>query len=288
VISTKRKIFFARSIQRVVLGIRRLFGRSATAECTRMGFHWALDLNEGIDFSIWLINSFEPTTVRSYSRLVKNGAVVLDIGANIGAHTLPLARLVGMQGRVIAFEPTDYAFSKLLKNISGNPQILPRVTCIQGMLVDTVDREVPQALYSSWPLDRQQDLHLEHQGKLMTTNGAIATTLDSAINELDLDRLDLIKLDIDGFECQMLRGAAKTLMKWRPILIMELAPYVLEEQGSSIDELLGLLHTYGYSIFSLEGATRLPQSPDSVRKLIPIGSSLNVIAKVGDSLNHAL
>jgi FkbM family methyltransferase len=280
VISTKKKIAYARFIQRFVMVFRRLLKRTPLAECHRSGFVWSLDLDEGIDFSIWLLGSFESETVRSYSKMVHKGDVVLDIGANMGAHTLPLARLVGDQGHVIAFEPTKYAFTKLRKNVIGNPEIRNRVTCIQAMLVDKINEHPPSAVYSSWPLNQYENLHLGHQGKLMTTEGAIATTLDVALSGLDFDRVDFIKLDIDGFECQMLVGARETLHKWQPPIIMELAPYVLEEQGASVEELLALLCDFGYSIFSLDGKTQFSIDPLVIRTLIPKGSSLNVIAKV--------
>src|SRR5688572_20988587 len=104
--STAQKVGLAKMASRVVLSCRKLLGRPAQAQFVRDGIRWQLDLREGIDFSIYLLGSFEPATVRAYRRIVKPGQTVLDIGANIGAHTLPLARLVGPGGRVIAFEPT--------------------------------------------------------------------------------------------------------------------------------------------------------------------------------------
>ena len=92
---------------------RRLVGGGPELVTSRQGLTWQLDLREGIDLSIYLLGRFEPSTVRCYTRLVNPGDVVLDVGANIGAHTLPLARLVGEAGRVIAFELTRYAFLKL-------------------------------------------------------------------------------------------------------------------------------------------------------------------------------
>lgn len=83
----------------------------------RDGIHWDLDLSEGIDFAIFLLGGLELRTLRLYRRLVQPGDTVLDVGANIGAHALPLARLVGASGRVVAFEPTQFAFCKLQRNL---------------------------------------------------------------------------------------------------------------------------------------------------------------------------
>ncbi len=97
----------------------------------RRGVAWTLDLREGIDFSIWLLGAFELSTVRAYQRILRPGAIVLDIGANIGAHTLHLARAVGTEGKVWAIEPTDYAMGKLKTNIALNPELAPRIVGCQ-------------------------------------------------------------------------------------------------------------------------------------------------------------
>ena len=280
-LKTKQKIALASMVQSAVMAMRRAAARGPDTEVRRGGINWHLDLQEGIDFSIWLLGVFEPETVRCYKRLLKAGDVVLDIGANIGAHTLPMAKAVGPQGMVYAFEPTDFAFAKLMVNRSLNPGLLPRIQCLQCMLVDTEDVGAPTPdLYSSWPLQPDEGLHRLHQGRLMATRGAEVRTLDSVVRSLDLRRLDCIKLDIDGFECKMLRGAGEVLRRWKPVIIMELAPYALEEHGASLDELLNLINRYGYRIFDLSSGVARASDPRILRKQIPSGASLNIIARV--------
>jgi hypothetical protein len=92
-LSTIQKINLAKVAYYLVVVARRILGRSSqNIEVTRSGIRWYLDLKEGIDFSIYILGGFEPSTLRLYNKLVKSGDVVLDIGANIGSHTLPLAR----------------------------------------------------------------------------------------------------------------------------------------------------------------------------------------------------
>jgi len=283
-LKTKQKIALANLVQTAVMGVRRLFGKGPDVIVNRSNVEWDLDLREGIDFSIWLLGSFEPETVRCYQRILKAGDVVLDIGANIGAHALLFAQAVGAHGRVIAFEPTDYAFAKLSKNRLLNPELAERIHCLQYMLVDSEIAGKPTPwLYSSWPLKEETGLHELHQGRLMTTSGAQARTLDSAILALGLDRVDCIKLDIDGFECGMMRGAGEVLTRWQPIIIMELAPYALEEQGESLHELIELLKKYGYELFDLSKGNSLVMDSDRLEQLIPPGASLNVIARTSAS-----
>ena len=266
--------------QRFVMLGRRIMGKGPNTQVVRGGVNWDLDLNEGIDFSIWLLGAFEPETVRAYQRIVKAGDVVLDIGANIGAHTLPLALVVGVNGKVIAFEPTDYAFAKLTKNKLLNPELASCINSMQCMLVDSELASKPTpGLYSSWPLKEEEGLHGLHQGRLMTTSGAQARTLDSIILGMGMDRVDCIKLDIDGFECGMIRGANEVLSRWQPTIIMELAPYALEEQGASLRELLELLQKHGYALFDLSKGDALVMDARKLQGEIPPGASLNVIAR---------
>jgi FkbM family methyltransferase len=245
---------------------------------------WSLDLREGIDFSIWLLGAFELETVRCYQKFVKAGSVVLDIGANIGAHTLLLAQTVGPGGKVYAFEPTDYAFIKLSMNRSLNPCLADRIYCMQYMLVDKdASGGTTPGLYSSWPLDAVDGLHELHQGRLMTTTGAEAKALDSVVSTLNLSRVDCIKLDIDGFECEMMRGASEVLNRWHPVIIMELAPYALQEQGASLQELIRLLKQHGYLLFELSKGMPLTMDSNELEMLIPAGASLNVIARTSSN-----
>ncbi|MBI4818413.1 MAG: FkbM family methyltransferase [Deltaproteobacteria bacterium] len=277
-LKTKHKIAMVQVAQSAVMRGRRALGKTAVTRARRLGVNWELDLSEGIDFAIWLTAAFELETVRAYKRMIRSGDVVLDIGANIGAHTLHLAQAAGASGRVIAFEPTDWAFAKLLRNCALNPELERRIECNQVMLVADEAKDVPPPqIYSSWPLSEGDNLHQLHGGQLKTTHGARARTLDGFLRERKVDRVDFVKLDIDGFECSMLRGAKETLSRSRPRMIMELAPYALAEQGASIHELIALLREYGYRLSKLSGQ---PLTLDAALfdRTIPAGASMNVIA----------
>src|SRR5271166_2308194 len=133
--SVKQKMSIARMMNRVVRLGRRLAGQGMRTRCSRRGVTWDLDLDEGIDLSIYLLGAYEPAMLRAYSSVIRGGDVVFDIGANIGAHTMHFARLVGPAGRVFAFEPTDYAAAKIRLNLSINPELARRVSFQQRFLV---------------------------------------------------------------------------------------------------------------------------------------------------------
>jgi FkbM family methyltransferase len=275
-IKTSDKIFIARLLLHAVKTVQALFGKSNRniAVVKRRGIRWSLDLNEGIDFSIYLIGGFEPRTLRLYQKIIQPGYTVLDIGANVGSHTLPLAKLVGNNGRVVAFEPTTFAYRKLIVNIALNPELSPRIIPMQAMLVADSRARLAPGLFSSWPLESSSDLHEEHKGRLMDTSGASVETLDDAVDRLNLSRIDFLKIDVDGYEYPVLKGGLQTLKIHKPSIIMEFAPYLikLEEFYDMVELLVGL----GYQFRNANSLRQLPGDAHALKNLIPPGASLNI------------
>lgn len=281
-LNTRTKLRIARALYQTVTSFRRLLGRTDSIMVTRRGIRWQLDLREGIDLAIYLFGCFEYDTVRAYRKLLKPGYTVLDIGANIGAHTLPMAHCVFPAGRVVAFEPTAYAYGKLRQNISLNPAIAGMIQAEQIMLVGTDNSQLKPRLYSSWQIHESGlDSHPKHGGRMMDTTGARNKTLDQFITESDPGTVSLIKLDVDGHECQVLHGARELMQRDKPILLMEIMPYGLEEAGATLDELLGILTWHKYRIYHLDGRSRF--SPDnSIKEAIPSAGGINVLCIADD------
>jgi FkbM family methyltransferase len=278
---TAQKIALARAAFLVVAGARKLFGKSTTVTARRGGILWLLDLEEGIDFSIYLLGGFEPKTLALYGKLVRPGDTVLDIGANVGSHTLPLAQLVSSTGQVIAFEPTAFAITKLRANLALNDALVPRVVTVQAMLVATGGDNLDAEIFSSWPLEKSPDLHDIHKGRLMSTNGAIAIPLDDWIKSNNLSRLDFIKIDVDGHEPAVFQGARETLARFRPTILLEMAPYLFKNQPEAFDEMLALLSGSGYSMEEVSTGRTLPLSSQVLNHAIPEGGSVNVLLRAG-------
>jgi FkbM family methyltransferase len=278
-VKTIHKVTMARMAYYPLSAARRLLGRTDIVEGSFDGLNYRLDLSQGIDFAIYLLGRFEPSTANAISRVVKPGQVALDIGANIGAHTLRIARQVGETGRVFAFEPTDFAFRKLLTNLALNPSLQGRVTAIQCFLGASASADAPPEIYSSWPLTKAVELHKVHLGASMTTGKATTMRLDDIIAEHNVTRVDVVKMDVDGFECEVLDGAKNMMERDSPTYIMELSPYVLQERGSSFDALLERFLSLNYQFFTLNGEKPLPRDHDSLARIIGPGASINVIAR---------
>lgn len=278
-LTTRQKVSIARALSFSALGVRRVLGRPSQVTVTRHGIRWSLDLKEGIDLAIYLLGGFEVRTLRKYPALVGEGETALDIGANIGAHTLPLAHLVGATGKVYSFEPTAYAFAKQQANIALNPGLASRIHAEQMMLTSVDAGGLPESVYSSWPLAGASDLHDQHRGRLMSTHGSRSGTLDAFLAERAIPKVDFIKLDVDGNEHEVLKGAEALLRASGPKIVLELAPGVYREKMGEFDELLDGLWHLGYELSDLVVGQPLPRNATALRKLIPEGAGLNALAQ---------
>jgi FkbM family methyltransferase len=193
------------------------------------------------------------------ARLVPPTAVVFDVGAHAGQYTKLFARAAD-HGRVYAFEPGSYARS-----------ILRTVVWLHGLSNVAV---VPMALGSearldtlTIPLKRSGSFGfgLSHLGKPSERWRAVAqeivalTTIDDVVKTLDLDRLDFIKADIEGWELRMLHGAENTLRRFRPRLLLELSGAALARAGDRLDDAFAFMTARGYQALRLEpGASLAP------------------------------
>jgi len=277
-LSTQTKLRLARFISRFVCGCRALAGRPDKSIFRRQSITYELELREGIDLSIYLFGVFEADVVGYYSAHLGPGSVAIDVGANIGAHVLSMATCCGDTGIVVAVEPTAWAFAKLQRNISLNPELAQRIKSRQAFLNGGASQSLPVEIGSSWPMDvESKSSDARSEGRPHSTAGAEVTTLDALVHSLDLPRVDLVKIDVDGNELKVLEGGIFTIRKFHPALIVELAPYVFNDGETSIGRLLEILLSEGYqkalcgqTYFSLEDRS-------SILKSIPSGGGVNCL-----------
>jgi hypothetical protein len=279
ILSVKQKIYVARLLNRALTVTRRLAGRGPKALVRRRSVNWALDINEGIDLSIYLLGSYEPQMLRAYTKLVRPGDVVFDIGANVGAHTLHFARLVGASGRVHAFEPTDFAFGKLRANLALNPAYSPVVEPNQAFLVAKRSTPLPASVYSSWPVNSGvTGLHEEHLGKPMALTGANSLTADEYCESRGINRIDVVKIDVDGHEFSVLEGFKNTLGRLRPKVLIELAPFVFDEVSpKAFSEVIESLAALDYEFLDAYSGKAVPADAAKIRAAISAGGSMNAL-----------
>lgn len=191
--------------------------------------------------------TYEPDIRGNFLRHVRPGDSVIDVGANIGLHTLLLAHLVGPQGSVTAFEPDPQSGSYLLKNLRRNGlrdvEVYSTALSDQAgharLFVDSLTARTTSLVEThTAPRDNEERMHY---------NVALAR-----LDDLDVDRLDFIKVDIEGAEMAFLRGAVETLSRLRPKLLIEVRDEYLADAEK-------LLRAAGYSQFVDAATGRDPE-----------------------------
>jgi FkbM family methyltransferase len=269
---TRYKLFVARMLYRLL----RLMGVSNKKRIRRRGIHYEVDLTEGIDLSLFLFGNFQRHVMANDHFAISPDGCIFDIGANIGSMTLNFARMVP-EGKVYAFEPTDYAFEKLKRNISLNPELAKRVRMVQLFVSDQSGPVHDLKAYSSWKVDGSaQNSHPLHGGMIRNAEGVSAVTLDDFCIENQISRVDLIKIDTDGHELQVLNGAFRTLEKSTPFLIFEIGLYTLSEHHIGFQKYFNYLKSFGYDLINTKNGSAI--TLNNYRRQIPLRSTTDIVA----------
>ena len=208
-----------------------------------------LRFSDHIAQRLLLSGRFEPEVSAVFSALVRPGMIVLDIGANIGVHTLHLAKLVGETGQVLAFEPNPVACEELQRNIALNQ--LKNVTVLQVALWERDGEE----------LFRFPEDGMEAMGGLINTarfkedyKAKVETArLDTLLARLDAQKVDFIKIDVEGAELPVLKGAGALLdVDRRPIILCESASVNSISYSYTPDDLSQFLSSKGYVVEKID------------------------------------
>lgn len=213
--------------------------------------------------SLELYGEYCPGERLLFEQLVKPGHTVVEIGANIGSHTVALARACA-PGPLYAFEPQQRVFQVLCANLALN-----------GV---TNALAYPQACGEApgWAVAPPVDYASNRNpgGVALQADGAVgARTQVVALDDLDLPACHLLKIDVEGFEPAVLRGAGRTIARHRPIL------YVENDRARQQQTILDLIHGHGYRMYwhvpKLFEADNFRRNPENV---FPGIASLNVLA----------
>lgn len=169
-----------------------------------------------------------------FRQIVPPNHIVVELGANIGAHTVALSRIVGAGGAILAFEPRRLVFQTLCANLALNS--CANVVARQA----AVGAEAGELMVPVLPLNLPNNFGaLPLGGRWEHGESVPLVTIDS----LQLPTCRLIKLDIEGMELEALRGAVETIRRCRPAL------YVENDRDEKSSALIALLLSYDYRLY---------------------------------------
>jgi len=239
------------------VGDRDGFVHGADALMTKVGFlrpirlevepgvNLRLDPNDFISRSILMSKHhiWEPVVWQSLAGGMPEGGVFLDVGSHIGYFSLKGSRKVGAGGRVIAFEPNPTTVQALRDNLAasqaGNVTVVP-VACT----------DTPQTLTlfdgSDSGNSGASSLSEGNAHSHTKTYQVPGRSIDDVVRELGLQRVDVAKVDVEGAELFVLRGARETLRRFHPKLVVEVRPSNLANMNTTVEQLFAFIAEAGY------------------------------------------
>lgn len=200
------------------------------------------DLSDHVQQRIYFLGLYEEILSYVFWNLIEPGMVVVDGGANVGQYSLLAAARVGSAGQVHSFEPVPEVFSRLRSSVTDNS--LRNITLNQVALWNC-----EELIRIGMPEDMKNNLGAFTAGVPASNPTAVAVRavgLDTYARTQELTRLDFVKLDIEGAETNAIKGARRTLSRFRPTILMEVLRVGLSRMGSSVEELWHEMRTLGY------------------------------------------
>ncbi len=194
-----------------------------------------------IGWKIFFTGEYERGTNRVLEQYVKDGDVVIEAGANMGSETLLLSRLTG-KGKVYGFEPNPYTFDRLKTNVSINE--LANVE-VYDLAVGEKNGEIsfniyPKNFCNAGMSSKYMDTPLTRK---ITVN---QQTLDSFVESHNINKVDFLKMDIQGAEMDLLAGAATMIARFKPIIFLEALQIY-----NDIQTMYAELGKYGYTVLNI-------------------------------------
>lgn len=199
---------------------------------------------------------FEPEISYLIGKLIRKEHIVLDVGANVGFHTIASAR-AATDGHVYAFEPVAEMAERLSENCALNSiDNVTVVPCALGAKKETLPMAVNIAgVGMEGTSSLANSVHVSHRPDQYVNRDVPVRRLDELVDELGVEgRIGFVKIDTEGFETQVIEGGLNTLRKHRPAMIVEAHSRRLEEVGKGFEWYLDTFPDY--HIFIIFGVSR--------------------------------
>ncbi len=256
-------------VRAIAVGMLKIKQRGKIERC---GLTFELPSGDfGVTLEAESTGEYEPVTTKLIESLLEKGMTFVDIGAHVGLFTIPAAKWVGKQGRVIAFEPHPENFAMLQRNAKAN--------WIETELVNAAVSDAAGEVQLHASSFNSGDHQLFHSG---TRKGVSVScvTLDEYFQKGE--QVDLIKMDVQGAEAAAFRGMERLLRDNEAIkIIWELSPKQLADAGEDAAKLLDWISNLGFSFTMVDDVSGVIQ-PASAREVLdkcPADSYMNILSQ---------
>ena len=216
--------------------------QSVTRVTTAGGDMFDVDLSSALEWQLWAFGSWEKHFAELFSYLAGPGDRCVDVGANIGVHTVRLARLVGADGEVISIEANPEVARRTGSNIALN-----RLANVRLVAAAAGEASGQARLYVPGPRDTNRARASVRRYPYLT--GETATVPVVTVDELCAGApVALIKIDVEGHEAAVVRGAADVIARSAPSVVFEHCPPLLRDATESP---FGWFAERGYQLFQI-------------------------------------
>lgn len=205
--------------------------------------------NGFIDNYIFLYGVYESFILDIIHEHLKPGMTFVDIGANIGQHSMYAASIIGKKGAVYSFEPIHHIYEQLLSSSK----------------INNFDSIIHANNFAIGEKDETQTLFTSNEnigGSSLVNKENIGNKIEVKIKNGDsiliqIPKIDMIKIDVEGYEYEVLSSIKQSLIKSKPKMLIEFSGYFYEKQNSGNGiKIISLLKEIGYKIYDIEDNMR--------------------------------
>jgi FkbM family methyltransferase len=219
-----------------------------------------LDLGDPVVSGALTLHVFEPSELAFFQKYCRGSMTVVDIGANVGLYTALAMHQLDSTGRIVTIEPNPQSFTFLQKNIAANrtaPKTCSRVNALNMAAA-------PE--HGQKELRLNPENHADNRLYRGTYQGEVENwdclpvegrPVDDVLAELDIEEVNFVKIDIQGYEQKAISGFQETLTRSKKVFLMsEFWPKGLKEAGGSAYEYLQMLTDVGFTLYELKEKPR--------------------------------
>jgi len=210
---------------------------------TFQGIRMRVDISKSMGAAIYWRGAHDWAPIFVLEEIIKQGNTVIDVGANQGEYSLWAAKNTGPSGKVIAFEPMDDLFVQLKNNFALNPSYRNTLTPNKNGLSDKPGK---LNLFGKAGDNEGVNTMFPTQSHTVLIQEINLDTLDNQLNQLKCGQVDFIKIDVEGAELHVLKGARETLNKYKPSLLIEINSEACLAGGYKPEEIFEILRPLGY------------------------------------------